>query len=51
VGDKFGDQAGHKLIVLRALCGLRSIGLNWWERFSALLNEMSFKPSKIENDI
>jgi len=50
-GDEFGDQAGHSLIVVRALYGLRSSGLRWWERFSVVLNELGFIPSKAENDI
>jgi len=50
-GDQFGDWAGHKLIVARALYGLRSSGLCWWERFPRVLLEMGLIPSKAENDI
>ena len=50
-GDEFGDRAGHCLIVVKALYGLRSSGLRWWERFSVVLHELGFKPSKAENDI
>jgi len=50
-GDEFDDQAGHSLIVVQALYGLRSSGLRWWERFSGVLNELDFIPSKAESYI
>ena len=50
-GPEFGELEGHVLIVLKALYGLRSSGLRWWERFSAVLRLMGFVPSKAEDDI
>ena len=50
-GPEFHDRCGHTLIISRALYGLKSSGLRWWERFSEVLLEMGFKPSKAEDDI
>ena len=50
-GPEFGKREGHYLIIRRALYGLRSSGLRWWERFSEILHEMGFVPSKAEDDI
>ena len=50
-GPEFGELEGHVLIILKALYGLRSSGLRWWERFSVVLQKMGFFPSKAEDDI
>ena len=39
-GPEFGELEGHVLIILKALYGLRSSGLRWWERFSVVLQKM-----------
>ena len=50
-GREFGPLHGHTLIISRALYGLKSSGLRWWERFSDILQDMGFFPSKAEDDI
>ena len=50
-GPEFGERAGHTLIIDRALYGLKSSGLRWHERFSDVLRDMGFFPSKAEEDI
>jgi hypothetical protein len=50
-GPEFGDREGHTLIISKALYGLKSSGLRWSERFSDVLREMGFFPSKAERDI
>ena len=49
-GPEFGDLEGHTLIITKALCGLRSSGLRWAERFSDVLRSMGFFPSKALSD-
>ena len=50
-GPEFGDRAGHTLIIMKALYGLCSSGLRWAERFSDVLRDMGFFPSRAERDI
>ena len=50
-GAKFGAQAGHYLIISKALYGLKSSGLCWHERLADVLRHMGFVPSKAEADI
>ena len=50
-GNEFGPREGHTLLIHKALYGLRSSGARWWERFSEVLVDMGFFPSKAENDI
>ena len=50
-GEEFGDRQGHKLVITKALYGLKSSGLRWHERFADVLREMKFFPSKAEPDI
>ena len=50
-GPEFGEREGRVLIISKALYGLKSSGLRWWERFSNILNAMGFFPSKAEDDI
>ena len=50
-GPEFGERAGHILVIVRALYGLKSSGLRWSERFADVLRSMGFFPSKAERDI
>ena len=50
-GPEFGEREGHTLIVTKAIYGLKSSGVCWWERFSDILLSMGFTPSKAEDDI
>jgi Reverse transcriptase (RNA-dependent DNA polymerase) len=50
-GREFGPLAGHTMIVLKALYGLRSSGLRWHEHFADILRSLGFLPSKAESDI
>jgi hypothetical protein len=50
-GPEFGDLAGHTLIIVKALYGLRSSGARWHDRFADCLRDMGFLPSKAEPDI
>ena len=47
-GPEFGDLEGHTLIIVKALYGLKSSGLRWYERFLDCLKEMNFFPCKAE---
>ena len=50
-GPEFGEQAGHILIIHKALYGLRSSGLRWHEKFADCLRELGFTPCRAEPDI
>jgi hypothetical protein len=50
-GPKFGEREGHALVIFKALCGLRTSGLRWHERFADCLQRIGFEPSKSEPDI
>jgi len=50
-GPEFGELEGCILIVSKALYGLKTSGVRWHERFSDVLREMGFFPSKAEDDI
>jgi Reverse transcriptase (RNA-dependent DNA polymerase) len=50
-GPEFGPLAGHTLIIVKALYGLRSSGLRWHERFADILMSMGFFISKADADI
>jgi hypothetical protein len=50
-GPEFGDLAGHTLVIVKALYGLRSSGARWHDRFADCLRDMGFVPSKAEPDI
>ena len=50
-GPEFGELEGCTLIVIKALYGLKSSGVRWWERCSDILYEMGYKPTLAENDI
>eukprot|EP00934_Nitzschia_sp_Nitz4_P007134 Nitzschia sp. Nitz4//scaffold846_size1981//130//1963//NITZ4_009307-RA/size1981-snap-gene-0.4-mRNA-1//1//CDS//3329559005//7124//frame0 len=44
-GPEFGSLAGHILIIVKALYGLKSSGLRWHERLADVLSDMGFFPS------
>ena len=50
-GPEFQSRNGHTMIIRKALYGLRSSGLMWWDRCSEILSKMGFSSSKAENDI
>lgn len=50
-GPEFRPVEGHELIINKALCGLRTSGLNWHKRLLDCLRDMNFFPCKIEPDI
>jgi hypothetical protein len=50
-GPEFGALEGHTLIIFKALYGLRSSGLCWYQRFSDVLRAIGFNPTKAEAEI
>ena len=50
-GPEFRVREGHTLVITKALYGLKSSGLRWWERLSEILNDLGFTASKAEDDI
>ena len=50
-GPEFGPLQGHLLIILRALCGLRSSGARWHDRLADILRAEGFTPCCAEPDI
>jgi hypothetical protein len=50
-GKEFGNLEGHTLVIAKALCGLRSSGLGWHEKFADCLCNEGFQSSKGELDI
>jgi histone deacetylase 1/2 len=42
---------GHVLLINKALYGLKSSGLRWWERLAEVLRGIGFFPSRAETDI
>jgi len=50
-GPEFGEREGHLMIIVRAQYGLRSSGARWHDRLFDSLMDMSFRPSKAEDDI
>jgi hypothetical protein len=43
-GPEFGERAGHALIIYKALCGLRTSGARWGEKFADTLRLEGFFP-------
>jgi hypothetical protein len=43
-GPEFSDLEGHILTIYKALYGLRSSGLRWHEKFSAVMRSIGFTP-------
>ena len=50
-GPEFREREGHTLVITKALYGLKSSGLRWWEKLSEILNDLGFTASKAEDDI
>ena len=50
-GPEFRDRQGCSMIIKKALYGLRSSGLRWWDKCSDILEGMGFHSTKAENDI
>ena len=50
-GGEFGELAGHLMIIVKALYGLKSSGRCWHDRLFEVLQSMGFTPSKAEPDI
>jgi Reverse transcriptase (RNA-dependent DNA polymerase) len=50
-GPEFGTLEGHTLIIFKALYGLRSSGLCWYQRFADVLRAIGFYPTRVESEI
>ena len=50
-GPEFGEQAGHLLIIYKALYGLRSSGKELGDLLASCLKDLGFKPSYAESEI
>ena len=50
-GPEFGKLEGHTLVIHKALYGLRTSSLRWYERLLDCLRQMGFVPSKAEAEI
>ena len=50
-GPEFREKRGHTMVIKKALYGLRSSGLRWWDRCSEILGAMGFKSTMAEDDI
>ena len=50
-GPEFQKLEGHILVIYKALYGLKSSGLRWYERFVDVLRDMGFTPCPAEPEI
>ncbi len=50
-GPEFGELAGRKMIIVKALYGLKSSGLRFGEFLHDILRDMGFTPSRAERDV
>ena len=50
-GPEFGPLAGHTMRINKALCGLRSSGARFHEKFAQTLREFGFTPSHADPDV
>ena len=50
-GKEFGERAGHKLVIRKALYGAKTSGKRWHERLSDVLRNEGFSPSKADTDV
>ena len=48
---EFEEFQGHVLVIYKALCGTRSLGVCWHDRLFDILQQTDFKPSKADPDI
>ena len=49
-GTEFREREGHTLVITKALYGLKSSGMRWWEKLSEILIELGFTPSKAASE-
>jgi hypothetical protein len=50
-GPKFGELKGHILVIYKALYGLCSSGVRWYQRFSWVMKTEGFTSCKLELEI
>jgi hypothetical protein len=50
-GPEFGELQGQKVLIVRALYGLKSSGTAWHGHFAANLHDMNFQPSYADPDV
>ena len=50
-GTEFRDRVGHTMLIRKALYGLRSSGLRWWDRCFEILVSLGFQANLAEDDI
>jgi Reverse transcriptase (RNA-dependent DNA polymerase) len=50
-GKEFGTLAGHLMVVVKALYGLRSSGARWHDKFGDILKDIGFQQCRMEPDI
>jgi hypothetical protein len=50
-GPEFGELQGQKIIIVRALYGLKSSRAAWHDHFAANLHDMNFQPSYADPDV
>ena len=50
-GPEFGAKEGYRVIVKKALYGLKTSAHNWFHHFATTLREMDFKQSKLDGAI
>ena len=50
-GPEFGSLEGHLLIIVRALYGLKFLGVCWHICMSQVLIDMGFKPCHMDPDV
>lgn len=50
-GAECGEHVGKVIIIVRALYGLKSSGASWRSMFSASLESMGFKPTRVDPDV
>jgi hypothetical protein len=49
-GPEFGELAGHTLLIVKALYGLRTLGARFHERLADTLRDLGFRPSYADPD-
>ena len=50
-GPEFGDKAGHTMIIVKALYGLKSSGARFHDLFADTINILVQFPSKADSDV
>ena len=50
-GSEFGELAGHTLVIVKALYGLRTSGARFHERLADTLRDLGFTPSYADPDV